>query len=156
MAFERSATNDVDVMKIHPGLYTNAFGQELLFEENFLFRSETVSSNYFGLIFFDDGDLTTPGADYYDWVVSIQDPNDVNSNEVPDLSDTGGADPDPIPEMRFTSIRKEGVAVVLQWEGAGNLQAADQVAGPWTDVPGASSPHQVTPAEAQGFFRLSR
>jgi hypothetical protein len=43
--------------------------------------------------------------------------------------------------------------VRLTWSG-GLLQAADQVAGPYSDVNGATSPYSVSPAAAKKFYCL--
>lgn len=47
-----------------------------------------TSDLYLGAFFLDDGDPTTPFTDEYDlWEVVVIDPNDSNSNDIPDLSD---------------------------------------------------------------------
>ena len=50
-------------------------------------------------------------------------------------------------------IHKGSGMVLLSWE-TGVLQAADQVTGPWTDIPNAESPVLYQVGEAQKFFRL--
>jgi hypothetical protein len=49
-------------------------------------------------------------------------------------------------------LRGQGM-VQLFWD-TGVLQVADQVTGPWTDLPNATSPHLYQTGEAQKFFRL--
>jgi hypothetical protein len=44
----------------------------------------------------------------------------------------------------------------IRWTGAGTLQSADSLGGPWTPVPEAASPFVVSPALGTRFFRLSR
>ena len=44
--------------------------------------------------------------------------------------------------------------LIISWTGSGTLQSASAVLGPWTNVPNASSPLQVTPAPGQLFYRL--
>jgi hypothetical protein len=44
--------------------------------------------------------------------------------------------------------------VILSWSGAGTLQSANEVAGPWTDVTGATNPQTITPSAARKFYRL--
>jgi hypothetical protein len=51
------------------------------------------------------------------------------------------------------SIQRTGAQVRLTWP-AGLLQSASQAAGPYADVPGATSPYIVTPAGAKQFYRL--
>ena len=44
--------------------------------------------------------------------------------------------------------------VVIEWTGGVPLQSAENVTGPWTDVPGATSPYSVpTPLGPRKFFR---
>lgn len=43
--------------------------------------------------------------------------------------------------------------IVLDWPG-GTLQSATNVAGPWTDVDGATSPRTNSTSGAQEFFRV--
>jgi hypothetical protein len=54
----------------------------------------------------------------------------------------------------FTSIEKQGDSVVLQWTGPGTLQEATKVTGPWTSIPTATSPHELSANLATHFFRL--
>ena len=45
--------------------------------------------------------------------------------------------------------------LTLKWDGGGALQAAPVVTGPYTNVPGAMSPYDVTPLnEPSLFFRV--
>jgi len=54
----------------------------------------------------------------------------------------------------FRAIRLDGQTVTLEWVGQGTLQWSDQARDPWTDLPGAISPHTVTADSAHRFFRL--
>ena len=45
---------------------------------------------------------------------------------------------------------------LLQIDFTGRLQFADEVAGPYSDIEGATSPYEVDPSEGQGFFRSIR
>lgn len=46
-------------------------------------------------------------------------------------------------------------ALTITWTGAGTLQTADSISGPWTEVSGASSPHSVPlGGKSSQFFRL--
>jgi hypothetical protein len=45
-------------------------------------------------------------------------------------------------------------AVIIRWTCGGTLQSADDVTGPWTDVPGATSPYAVAVSAARKFYRV--
>lgn len=51
------------------------------------------------------------------------------------------------------SLTASGPAFDLKWD-TGVLQVADEVNGPWTTVPGATSPFNVPSGGAQKFYRL--
>jgi hypothetical protein len=55
---------------------------------------------------------------------------------------------------KFSSIKRSGSNLVLEWAGSGSLQAADTITGPWTEVPNAKSPLTVAPSGAGKFYRL--
>ena len=56
----------------------------------------------------------------------------------------------------ITSVsRVTGGSVKIEW-AAGTLQSADSVAGPWSDVAGATSPYQTAASSAQKFWRLKK
>jgi len=44
-------------------------------------------------------------------------------------------------------------AVIIRWNCGGTLQAADEITGPWNDVPGATSPYAVATSAARKFYR---
>lgn len=44
-------------------------------------------------------------------------------------------------------------AIILRWNCGEVLQGADTVNGPWSDIPGATSPHAVPASEARMFYR---
>jgi hypothetical protein len=59
------------------------------------------------------------------------------------------------PRLNQPAIQQTGVTI--SWTGGGTLQAADAVSGPWTDVPGANSPHLVPFAgKSFQFFRVRK
>jgi hypothetical protein len=61
----------------------------------------------------------------------------------------------PPTEPTFTGITKlPGNKIQLEWVGAGTLEQADSVAGPWTAVPAASAVGIITPSGAGKFYRL--
>jgi hypothetical protein len=45
-------------------------------------------------------------------------------------------------------------AIIIRWNCGGTLQSADDLTGPWTDVPGATSPYAVATSAAQKFYRV--
>ncbi|MGA4580048.1 LamG-like jellyroll fold domain-containing protein [Limisphaera sp. VF-2] len=58
------------------------------------------------------------------------------------------------PEPARLGFRWEGQTLTLVWT-QGRLQSADEVTGPWSDVPGATSPYEVSlTANPRKFFRL--
>jgi FtsP/CotA-like multicopper oxidase with cupredoxin domain len=42
----------------------------------------------------------------------------------------------------------------ISWTGAGTLQSAEDIAGPWTDVNGATSPYLIPFDKPQSFYRV--
>lgn len=53
----------------------------------------------------------------------------------------------------FTSVARNGNNLVLTWS-SGTLESADAVTGPWTAVPGASSPATIPITGTVKFYRL--
>jgi hypothetical protein len=51
------------------------------------------------------------------------------------------------------TIVRSGSNLILTWP-SGTLQHADQVTGPYSDVPGATSGMSITPSANQSFYRL--
>lgn len=95
-----------------------------------------TSDLYLGAFFLDDGDPTTPFTDEYDlWEVVIIDPNDSNSNDIPDLSDIPvNVVPGDPPKL---SVRMVGDRLQLKIEGkTGQSVTLEQRttlgAGAWT------------------------
>ena len=52
------------------------------------------------------------------------------------------------------TVTNTGGVVQISWTGAGTLQSATSVTGPYTDVAGATSPYTVSTVGAQVFYRL--
>ncbi len=44
--------------------------------------------------------------------------------------------------------------ITIEWTGGGVLQTAPTVLGPWSDLPGSSSPYTLTPTAVMGFNRV--
>ena len=61
--------------------------------------------------------------------------------------------PEPEPGPAEISIASSGSGVVITYSG-GTLQSAAEVTGPWTEVAGASSPHEVSAEGGAAFFRV--
>ena len=59
--------------------------------------------------------------------------------------------------LTFTSITKiSATQVQLEWVGAGNLESANEVIGPWAVVANASSPAKITSSGDAQFYRLKQ
>ncbi len=59
--------------------------------------------------------------------------------------------------LQFTAIQSSGTKVVLQWTGAGTLQQASSLAGPWADLVdtnGAFSPYTIPATAPEKFYRM--
>lgn len=54
----------------------------------------------------------------------------------------------------FRSLQRQGQSLTLQWSGQGTLQSSSSITGPWTDIPGATSPCPVSLDLPQRFFRV--
>jgi hypothetical protein len=54
----------------------------------------------------------------------------------------------------FTSVRVVDGQLTLEWTGAATLLSAPVIAGPFTDVSGATSPHTTPATDAARFFLL--
>jgi hypothetical protein len=55
----------------------------------------------------------------------------------------------------ITSATVSGGNITITWTGGGTLQSASAVTGPWTGVPGKTSPAIVPASGTQGYFRIS-
>lgn len=61
---------------------------------------------------------------------------------------------EPAAEPPTVSIVRSGNQLVLQWTGAGVLESAATVSGPWNAVAGAATGMQVAPSGTATFYRL--
>jgi hypothetical protein len=60
----------------------------------------------------------------------------------------------PLAELRPSiRIRSDETGIIVEF--VGTLQFAEQIAGPWEEVSGASSPYEVPPDQPMRFFRSS-
>ncbi len=60
----------------------------------------------------------------------------------------------PPPASKFTGITRSAGSITISWTGTGILQSADEITGPWQDVPGATSPRTITPTGSRKFYRF--
>jgi hypothetical protein len=54
------------------------------------------------------------------------------------------------------AIDRVGLNLTISWEGAGVLESATNVSGPWNEVPNVGSPHTAATGESRRFYRLKR
>jgi len=61
------------------------------------------------------------------------------------------------PKFGTVTLNANG-SITIQWTGTGTLQTATSVTGPWTDVPGATSPFNYAPpaGEQMRFVRIKQ
>jgi hypothetical protein len=59
-----------------------------------------------------------------------------------------------VPQAQQVAFSRSGHTLTLQWPAGSVLQSASDVAGPYTDVTGATSPYSVQTSEPHRFFRL--
>lgn len=86
--FIKSSTDRFNTLTNQSGTWTNASLQTLSLDNQIFTRGNpTWPTNYAGYVHFADGDPSTAGSDYNWWVLSINDPNDANTNGTPDFSD---------------------------------------------------------------------
>jgi hypothetical protein len=95
--FVKLSTNRFNRLLLQPRTWTNATSQLLAFTNDLYYRDSPWTTNYYGLVEFDDGDPNTLDPDYLTWVFSIDDANDANHNGIPDFSDDPATAPAPRP-----------------------------------------------------------
>ena len=54
------------------------------------------------------------------------------------------------------SVSRVGATTTFSWVGAGLLQEATDIAGPWTDLTAARSPYTPAAGGPVKFYRLKR
>lgn len=96
------------------------------------------------------------GGDYsMEWTVVKSDGSEVLLNSADDsaaLKTYRAVNAPAVPTMSFTPT---ATGMRITWAN-GTLQAADTLHGTFTDVPGVSSPHNVTPDGEAKFYRVRR
>jgi hypothetical protein len=102
--FVKTATNRFNELKLQHGVWSNALSQPLNISNDIdtFLRNGQRETSYSGLVDFDDGDPATSEADYLTWLLAIDDPNDSNSDGVPDFSDDPGPIVDPFPSLSLS------------------------------------------------------
>lgn len=134
--FLKVSTNRFNMLALQPGGWTNASAQTLNFTNDVFQRDVATLTNYFGFVDFADGDPASTEADYQTWILSIDDPNDANANQIPDFSDDPAPSPGQAPRL---TIAKTGAQLELTINGEvgrlHELQAVDFVSQTnWTKV----------------------
>jgi hypothetical protein len=158
----RSATNRFNDLLLSAGTLTNATGDPLPYMATPLERDLVVATNYFGFFEFADGDPTTSTADFLDWVMSIDDPNDTNENGIPDLTDDPPAPPAEPPLLGLS--RSENQLLLSISAGVGRTFDLEEIVSltetNWTQaisVTATNDPQIVElplPSGATRFWRL--
>jgi len=59
-------------------------------------------------------------------------------------------------DVQFTALTPSGNDLILSWQGTGTLQTANTPSGPWTDLPGATSPATQSMLTSGPFFRVRK
>lgn len=103
--FFKSPTNRFNELELQAGGWTNAALQVQTFWKDPIYRDLPWTTNYTGYFDFDDGDLTTTDADYYTWVLSIDDTHDSDGDGIPDFSDTPQAAARPSLSLAFNATQ---------------------------------------------------
>jgi len=159
--FIKSSTNRFNELELQPGVWSNVAGALTYTNDTFL-RDEAVLTNYYGYVEFDDGDLSTPDADYLIWFLSIDDSNDSNGNGIPDFSDDLGSANARPPLLTLT---RGSTALSLSISGTlGRTHEVQQITSldqtNWTTVSSVTltnDPQSVSlplPTDATSFWRV--
>ena len=162
IAFAKSAADPYNRLELQAGGWTNALGERLTFLKDSYLREIKWPTNYFGFLEFDDGDLSTPELDFYDWALSIDDVNDADQDGVPDFSDDPGAAP---PRAPTVGVSLTASAVVLSISGTvGRVHEIQEATSlslkdwkPVQSVTLGSDPQTVSltrPAAGEKFWRV--
>ena len=124
--FDKSSADRFNTLTNQPGTWTNAAMQTLTFDNEILSRDLSLLTNYYGYVYFGDGDPNTGGADYQLWVLSIDDTNDVNHNGIPDFSDDPQAVSPPNPPMLGLALGSTSLLLTIHGD-AGHVHEVQQI-----------------------------
>ena len=83
---------------------------------------------------------------------SINQPWHYNTLTVRNLGDFGST----VTTPATLSFERSGSNLVIRWDGAGTLQSASSLAGPWTSVGGAASGVSIPASNGNAYFRVVR
>jgi len=159
--FVKASANRFNELELRPGVLTNATGT-LTYTNDIFLRDETLLTNYYGYVEFDDGDLSTPDADYLIWFLSIDDSNDSNANGIPDFGDDIASANTRPPLLTLT---RGSTALSLSISGTvGRTHEVQQIASlsqtNWTTVSSVTltnDPQSVSlpvPTDSTSFWRV--
>ena len=112
--FMKSISNPTDELTLQPGAWTNASSQALTFMTDTYHRDAPWLTNSYGYFDFDDGDPNTTDADYFTWILSIDDTNDFNGNGIPDFSDNPQVVTPPTPPVIKLELHPTSVGFAIQ------------------------------------------
>jgi hypothetical protein len=115
--FVKVSTNRFNLLTLQPGAWTNSAAQFLTYTNDLFRRDQPWTTNYYGIVQFDDGDPNTPAPDYLVWVLSIDDSNDANHNGIPDFSD----DPQTAPAPRAPLVASSWTSTNLLFSISGDV-----------------------------------
>jgi len=124
-------------LALETGSWTDQSQQVFAYTSGVFTRDSRWPTIYCGFIEFADEQAPATLSPYSLWVLSIDDLNDSNGNQIPDLSDEVGTTPKPgQPQL---ALRQRGTNLVFTIRGdAGRLHeiqsAADLAPNPWHNV----------------------
>ena len=152
-----------DGAEILASVWPNALGREFTVETGYLERASEYPVEYFGEFLWSDNDVSTAERFGFGTVfIGIDDPNDQDTDGIPDLTDPPATAANP----RLT-LSRAGADLVLEIEGELNrnfqlLTAPALTTNPdWTQVASVTltnSPQTIllpTPTAATAFWRLA-
>lgn len=84
------------------------------------------------------------------YTVTVTGPTGASVDSAAATLTVAGCDP-----LKFTAVKvNANGTLTVEWTGGGTLQTAPAVTGPWTAVPGATSPQTFSPTQKAQFARL--
>ncbi len=135
--FTKSPANRFNDLTFRAGVWTNESQQALSYVSHLVERDETWPTNYYGYLEFDDDNDQATFFPYAVYVLSIDDLNDANHNNIPDFSD----DPRSEASLRRPQLElvPNGTNLVLTVHGDVGFvheiqELSDLAAGSWQSV----------------------
>ena len=160
IALLRSPTNS-NLLEFGESTWTDSGGRAVPVTGGIVEPDSSYAMDYFGAMALTDGDLDTPEVDYEIFLMGIRDPNDVDRDGIPDLSDQGGVEPER-PRLRV-AWSGGGVELTLSGPVGAAYELQGLVVVPSTNwqtidtITLTSSNHVVhlaPPSAATAFWRL--